>query len=53
MHPKRITYVSTRFGLRLFEKFFENTFPNVRSAFQHLRLGSLNLMRGEGDGATS
>ncbi len=35
------TYVSTRFGLRSFEKCFENTFPNVCSAFQHLRLGSI------------
>ncbi len=30
--------VSTRFLLRSFEKHFENTFPNVRSAFQNLRL---------------
>jgi hypothetical protein len=31
--------VSTRFGLRSFEKCFENAFPNVRSDFQNLRLG--------------
>jgi hypothetical protein len=37
------TYVSTRFGLRSFEKCFENTFPNVCSAFQILRLGSIKL----------
>ncbi len=29
--------VSTRFGLRSSEKYFENAFPNVRSDFQHLR----------------
>ncbi len=34
------TYVSTRFGLRSFEKCFENAFPNVCSDFQNLRLGT-------------
>ncbi len=37
------THVSTRFGLRSFEKCFENTFTNVDSAFQNLRLGSIRL----------
>ena len=37
------TYVSTRFGLRSFEKCFEKTFPNVCSAFPNLRLGSINV----------
>ncbi len=49
------TYVSTRFGPRSFEKCFENqpsadgpatavenTFPNVGSAFQNLRLVSIH-----------
>ncbi len=35
-------YVSTRFGQRSFEKCFENTFPNVCSTFQNLRLGTIN-----------
>ncbi len=37
--------VSTRFGLRSFEKCFENAFPNVRSVIQNLRLGSINFAR--------
>ncbi len=37
------TYVSTRFGRRSFEKCFENTFPNVCSTFQNLRLGTIIL----------
>ena len=32
--------VGTLFGLRSFEKCFENTVRNVRSAFQNLRLGA-------------
>ena len=36
-------WVSTLFGLLFFEKCFENTLPNVRSAFQNLRLGSIQL----------
>ncbi len=39
------TYVSTNFGLRSFEKWFENTFPNVWAAFQNLRSGSINLFK--------
>jgi hypothetical protein len=35
--------VSTRFGLRSFETYFERVFPNVRSDLQHLRLGSMQL----------
>ena len=35
--------VSTRFGRRSFEKHFENVFPNVRSAIQNLRLGSIKV----------
>jgi hypothetical protein len=34
-------YVSNRFGLRSFEKCFENSFPSACSAFQNLRLGSI------------
>ncbi len=37
------TYVSTRFGLRSFEKCFENAFPNVCPTFQNLRLGGVNF----------
>jgi hypothetical protein len=37
--------VSSRFGLRSFEKCFENAFPNVRSDFQNLRLGSMKLLQ--------
>ncbi len=37
--------VSTRFGLRSFKKYFENAFPNVRSDFQNLRLGSIKLLQ--------
>ncbi len=33
--------VSTPFGRRSFEKYIENTFPDVRSIFQNLRLGSI------------
>ncbi len=35
--------VSTRFGLLSFEKYYENAFPNVRSDFRNLRLGSIQL----------
>jgi len=35
--------VSTLFGLRIVEKCFENAFRTVGSAFQNLRLGSINL----------
>ncbi len=35
--------MSIRFGRRSFEKFFENTFQNVGSAFQNLRSGSINF----------
>ncbi len=31
--------------LRSFEKCFENAFPNVRSDFQNLRLGSIKLLQ--------
>ncbi len=36
-------WVSTRFGLRSFEKYFENAFKNVRSDFQNLRFIQLML----------
>ncbi len=36
-------YVSTRFGLRLIEKSFENARPVFCSVFQNLRLGSINF----------
>jgi hypothetical protein len=35
--------VSTRFGLRIVEKCVEKMFRTVCSAFQNLRLGSINL----------
>jgi hypothetical protein len=35
--------VSTLFGLRIVEKCFENALRTVGSAFQNLRLGSINL----------
>ncbi len=38
------TYVSTRFGLRSFEKCFENTFPNVWLAFQKSSFGDHKIM---------
>jgi hypothetical protein len=37
--------VSTRFGLRIVEKCFENSFGKVGSAFQNLRLGSIKLLQ--------
>jgi hypothetical protein len=43
----RFGQVSTRLGLRSFEKCFENSFPNVCSIFQNLRLGSINLKNRE------
>ncbi len=36
--------VSTRLGLRSFERYLENAFPNVHSAIQNLRLGSINFL---------
>ena len=47
------TYVSTRFGLRSFEKCFENTFPNVCSVFHNLRLGTMNFIAPKQPSATS
>ncbi len=38
-----VPLVSTRFGRRSFEKYFENVFPNLRSDFQNLRLESISL----------
>ncbi len=35
--------MSTLFGLRSFEKCFENAFPYVGSAFQNLRLGTIKF----------
>jgi len=37
--------LSTRFGLRIVEKCFENAFGNVGSTVQNLRLGSIKLLR--------
>ena len=37
--------VSTRFGRHPFEKLFEKIFPTVRSDFQNLRLGDINLLQ--------
>jgi hypothetical protein len=38
-------WVSNRFGLRFFEKYLGNAFPNVRSTIQNLRLGSIKFAR--------
>ena len=38
--------VSTRYGLRIVENYFEHTFGKVGLAFQNLRLGSINFVSG-------
>jgi len=40
--------VSTRFGLRIVEKCFENALGYIRSTFQNLRLGSIRLSKRRG-----